>query len=159
MIPSLIVLSHLNLYLRLVPSFDFLKITFSFLWLGIYMMAIDHVGSLISTYALKRTPGLFDDIVPFFGRNKNNVVTDFYTSAGIMALTVGKTAITSTGRAAIFVGLISGAGLLVNAHFKRQFQAEQNTLNRAHQSSEAQKHRDWKDYNNAKKPMIVRGIL
>lgn len=156
MIPVLIIITHVNYYTKVFPSYDITFITNFFLWLGIYCIGVDNIGSLISTYALSTTANLFDQVVPFLTDRCNNTLTDFYKSSGMAALIIGRTAMTATGRAALGVGIISSTGYLINAHLERTHKAAENVKNRAAASEEArrqrefashesQKQRDWQD--------------
>lgn len=141
-IPVLIIIAHANLYSKIFPSYEITSITNFFLWLGIYCISIDNIGSLISTYALSSTSNLFDQVVPFLTDRRNNTFTDFYKSSGMAALIIGKTAMTATGRAALGVGIISGTGYLINAHLERTHKAAENVKNRAAASEEARRQRE-----------------
>jgi hypothetical protein len=156
LIPLMVVIFHLNVYLEIFPFFDMVRIAQFFLWLGIYCIAIDNLGSIISTYALSGTSNLFDNVIPFLTKERGNFVESFYKNSGYAALIMGKTAMTATGRASLIIGVLSGAGYLLNAQLDRNHQAAQNTQNHDRQdkrdqrqrdftSREAQRQRDWQD--------------
>ena len=140
-IPVLILLAHANLYLKILPDYDIISVTHFFLWFGIYCIGIDSLGSMISSYALSNTPNLLDQLLPFLNEKPKNILTDYYRCSGITALIIGKTAMSSTGRAAIVVGVISGGGYLINAHLQRQHDAVENAKNRDATAREAQRNR------------------
>jgi hypothetical protein len=142
LIPLLLLLAHMNLYYQIWPIFDLTFIMRFFLWLGMYCLAIDSLGSLISTYALSGTSNLFDQVLPLLTKKHSNIILEYYCSISVTALIIGKTAMTATGRAALGVGLISGAGYLINAQLDRQHQAEQNKQARDFTAQEAQRQRD-----------------
>jgi hypothetical protein len=143
LIPLLVVMFHLNLYLKIFPFFDMVRIAQFFLWLGIYCIAIDNLGSIISAYALSGTPNLFDDVIPFLTKERGNFIGNFYQNSGYAALIIGKTAMTGAGRASLIIGVVSGAGYLINAQLDRNHHTAQNAQNREAASREAQRQRDF----------------
>jgi hypothetical protein len=145
-IPLLLIIGHLNLYFNIIPSYDIKALTYWFLWLGIYCIGIDTLGSIISSHALQGTSSLFDQVIPFLTQERKSYFVNYYLHAGITALIIGKTPMTSTGRAALGVGVISGIGYLINAHLDRQHQGAQNARQREWQGNQAQQQREWQEH-------------
>ena len=142
-IPIMALLAHANLYVKVLPQYGITSITFLFLWMGVYLIAIDSLGSLISSYALSGTTNLFDQVIPFLTKERSSMIEIFYKSAGYSAILIGKTAMTATGRASLIIGGGTGIGYLINAHLERRHKSFENEKTREATSREAQKQRDW----------------
>lgn len=103
---------------------------------GIYLIGIDALGNLISIN-IQKMPYLD----AFFANRNKNSLKGLYLSAGWSAIFVGKTAMSSTGRAAIVAALVSGGIFLVNGHMQRTHESAEAACQRAHESAEAARQR------------------
>lgn len=104
--------------------------------IGIYLLSIDAIGSVIASN-IHKLPYLNTF---FSGRNKETL-KGIYLSAGWSALIVGKTAMTSTGRAAIAAALVSGGVFLYQGRLQRIHESTENAHQRAYESAEAARQR------------------
>jgi len=93
---------------------------------GINLVIYDNLGSFISEN--KISLGLVTLLSK--GQVNPNMVIRHVSAKAITALVIGKTPMTVIGRATLIVAAVSGAGYLVDNHFARLHDAEQQGLNR-----------------------------
>lgn len=135
-------------YTLIVPTnvaFDpFIQMRF-LLTIGIYLLGVDALGSMIASN-INKMPYL----IAFFDNRNKTGIEGFYLSSGWSALFVGKTAMTSTGRAAIAAALTSGGVFLYQGHLQRFHESTENARQRAHESAEAARQRAYNNYTHAR---------
>ena len=111
---------------------------------GIYLISIDSLGSYISEI-------IINNKYPYLTEFFNNQKSTSYFQAGWSTLIIGKTPMTSTGRAAIVAAFVSGGIFFYQGHLQRTYEAEQANKQRTHETEQDAKKRAYNNYQDAQK--------
>jgi hypothetical protein len=158
-IPLLIGIITSNTFYQFLPFITTMATPiYTFSIIGIYLIGVDSICSVLSKLILENVSGIWDEVYAFLTSSSHSTFINYYKSAGLMGLIIGKTPMTATGRAALGAAIIGGTFLITNTLILGHQQAAEGQRNRDFQAAESQRHRDfqnrqyqkdqeWKSYN------------
>lgn len=137
------ILAILGFY-HVIPGYTPFELSFfTLLWLGVYLISLDNIGSYISSLIIEKVPGITDQVLSFLLDGSQNSIIAYYKAVSLTALIFGKTAMTSTGRAAVGAAFITGAFFYANAYAERKHTRTEAEKQRDFNAAEAKKQQDF----------------
>lgn len=117
---------------------------------GSNLLIYDGLGEWLTSYVQKPEGLWFSTFLTVSAAtNKRLIVRKVFTQA-FVGLFLGKTAMTSTGRAAIITGVCAGGFLLTNSYLERLHTSAEKEKDRAHARAENERNRSHASYENDK---------